>query len=413
MRTDKENKKLFEDFIDKYDEKDLGLKEVQISRHYQLMVTYTKQPVVFSNLHGDKSQKYDRDREFRRIEVKKFVDCWKKAYIQFRHILKKMAFVGDFIIRFNTYSNEDNFPFEFNHTYTVEEFFKDDACFNFWSSFGQYAHANMSMYAEFTPNRVSLEQFTKDMYRFWRDFCNEPSTGIDYGAIMILADVGTDNPKRIFNDWSDGKYFWKTALLGAYDGLFETNHLLDDELASQYRSDDHLKKYKNRPQIIKDYIDYFYYISRNPDVVPGYKVKVKGYSCELIAYSRTYIRNLIVEVIPDDFKFNNDEMIERVVKVLFVEPFKEKRLKEFKDVLVIMIDNGSKYVEEFKLSHNPMTIEKDIPAYDGHKIEVQVAYLNHWNYIPTKKMKMEKAFHGYQASVNTWNNFLSGEERIS
>lgn len=78
------------------------------------------------------------------------------------------------------------------------------------------------MYAEFVPTHVSLERFTKDMYVFWRYFCNEPSSGIDYGAIMILADVGTDKPKKIFNDWADGKYFWKTALLGAYDGLFDT-----------------------------------------------------------------------------------------------------------------------------------------------------------------------------------------------
>lgn len=78
------------------------------------------------------------DREFRRAEVNKFVNCWKKAYIQFRHILKKMAFVGEFTVYFNTYSNEDNFPFDYDHTYTVSEFFRDDACFNYWTSFSSY-----------------------------------------------------------------------------------------------------------------------------------------------------------------------------------------------------------------------------------------------------------------------------------
>lgn len=271
----------------------------------------------------------------------------------------------------------------------------------------------MSMYAEFTLNYVSLEQFTKDMYRLWKDFGHEPSAGIDYAAIMILADVDTDNPKRIFNDWADSKYFWKTAIIGAYDGLFGTEHLLDDDLASQYRSDEHLRKYRGRPQIIKDYIDYFYYISRNPDVIPGYKVKVKGYMRKVVAATRTYTRNLIVEVTPDDLKFDKDEMIEKVVRPLFVEPFKEGCLKEFYDILVVMIDNGDKYVEEYQLSKNPETIEKDIPAKDGDKIEVQVAFLSHWNFMATKRMKAQRAYHYYQIAVDSWNNFLNGEECLS
>ena len=139
MITDENKKLLFEEFIDNYDEKDLSLEEDKTSGRFQLMVTYTKQPITFSNLYGDSEIKYERDQEFRRYEVNKFVACWKKAYIQFRHILNKMAFVGDFTIRFNTYSNEDDFPYDYNHSYTVEEFFKDEACFNFWSSFGLYA----------------------------------------------------------------------------------------------------------------------------------------------------------------------------------------------------------------------------------------------------------------------------------
>ena len=81
MKTD-DSRKIFEDFIDDYDEKDLGVKDVQISSRFQLMVTYTKQPVTFSNLFGERSDKYDMDSDFRRTEVNKFVNCWKKAYIQ-------------------------------------------------------------------------------------------------------------------------------------------------------------------------------------------------------------------------------------------------------------------------------------------------------------------------------------------
>ena len=146
--------------------------------------------------------------------------------------------------------------------------------------------------------------------------------------------------------------------------------MLDDELASQYRSDDHLKKYKNRPQIIRDYINYFYYISRNSDIVPGYKVKIKGYRRDLISSSRTEVRQLIVDVTPDNLKFDKDDMIEKVVRVLFVEPFEEGRLKQLKDVLMIMIDNGDKYVEEYQLPKNPFIIEENILSYEGHKIEV-------------------------------------------
>lgn len=189
--------------------------------------------------------------------------------------------------------------------------------------------------------------------------------------------------------------------------------MLDDELASQYRSDVHLKKYKNRPQIIRDYIDYFYYISRNPNIVPGYKVKIKGYRRDLISSSRTELRQLIVDITPDDLKFDKDEMIDNVVRELFVEPFKDRRLKELKDILMIMIDNGDKYVDEGQLSKNPFVIEENIPSYDGHKIDVQIAFLSHWNFMATKRMKAQKAFHDYDRAVNTWNNFLSGEECIS